>query len=53
MPGTGNSFLCTTHDYTEGPPREVVVCVDMKDTHGNLVVHADIKMYVSPRKNAG
>ena len=41
---------CTTSDIADGPARDVVVCVDMRDTHGNLVVHADINMYVSPRK---
>jgi acyl-coenzyme A thioesterase PaaI-like protein len=42
----------TTTDFDEGPARDVVVAVDMKDTHGNVVVHADINMYVSPRKKA-
>ena len=41
---------CTTGDFGEGPARDVIVSVDMKDTEGNLVVHADINMYVSPRK---
>lgn len=41
---------CTTSDLAEGPARDVIVNVDMKDTNGNLVVHADINMYVSPRK---
>ena len=41
---------CTTSDIADGPARDVVVCVDMRDTHGNLVVHADINTYVSPRK---
>ena len=41
---------CTANDIAEGPPRDVVVDVDIKDTHGNLVVLADITMYVSPRK---
>lgn len=41
---------CTTSDLAEGPARDGIVNVDMKDTNGNLVVHADINMYVSPRK---
>ena len=41
---------CTTSDIAEGPARDVSVSVDMKDTNGNLVVHADINMYVSPRR---
>ena len=40
----------TATDLDEGAAREVVVNVDMKDAHGNIVVHADINMYVSPRK---
>ena len=43
---------CCATDIVEGPARDVIVSVDMKDTHGNLVVHADINMYVSPRKHA-
>ena len=41
---------CTTTDIAEGPGRDVVVNVDMRDTQGNLVVHANINMYMSPRK---
>ena len=41
---------CTATDIVEGPARDVIVSVDMKDADGNLVVHADINMYVSPRK---
>lgn len=40
----------TATDLAEGPAREVPVNVDMKDTHGNVVAHAEISMYVSPRK---
>ena len=43
---------CTANDFAEGPARDVIVSVDMKDTNGNVVVHADINMYVSPRKKA-
>lgn len=42
----------TATGLTEGPARDVVVAVDMKDANGNVVVHADITMYVSPRKKA-
>ena len=41
---------CTTDDFHDGPARDVIVSVDMKDTRGVVVVHADINMYVSPRK---
>lgn len=41
---------CIAGDIAEGPARDVIVSVDMKDTNGNVVVHADINMYVSPRK---
>ena len=43
---------CTVGDFGEGLARDMIVRVDMKDTQGNLVVHADIIMYVSPRKKA-
>jgi acyl-coenzyme A thioesterase PaaI-like protein len=36
----------------EGRAQNVVVPVDVTDTHGTRVVHADITMYVSPRKSA-
>ena len=42
----------TAKDLTEGPARDLIVNVDIKDTHGNIVVHADITMYVSPRKKS-
>lgn len=41
---------CVATDIAEGPARDVIVSVDMKDADGKLVVHADINMYVSPRK---
>lgn len=44
--------ICVANDIAEGPARDVVVAVDMKDTNGNVVVHADITMYVSPKKKA-
>ncbi|MEQ1516349.1 MAG: hotdog fold domain-containing protein [Usitatibacteraceae bacterium] len=44
---------CTASDLDEGPARDVVVNVDVKDTRGNIVVHADITMYVSPRPTKG
>ncbi len=42
----------TADDLAAGPAREVPVSVDMRDAHGTVVVHADITMYVSPRKTA-
>ena len=41
---------CIAADLGDGPPRDVIVSVDVKDTGGNIVVHADITMYISPRK---
>ena len=41
---------CTASDIVEGPARDVLVDVEMKDRHGILVVHAKINMYVNPRK---
>ncbi len=40
----------TATDLHEGPARDVAVNVELKDANGNIVVHADINMYVSPRK---
>ena len=39
-------------DIAEGPARDVVVSVDVKDAAGDVVAHADINMYVSPKKKA-
>jgi acyl-coenzyme A thioesterase PaaI-like protein len=36
-------------DLADDESREVVVPVDVLDTHGTAVVHADITMWVSPR----
>ncbi|MDX1500237.1 MAG: hotdog fold domain-containing protein [Woeseiaceae bacterium] len=38
-------------EITEGEAQDVVVSVDVTDAGGNVVVHADITMYVSPRKD--
>jgi acyl-coenzyme A thioesterase PaaI-like protein len=47
---TDLTAVASTSDYGEGPARDVVVAVDIKDLAGNVVVHADIAMYVSPKK---
>ncbi len=39
-----------TDDIADGPARDVIIGCDIKDTEGNIVCHADIAMYVSPRK---
>ena len=44
---------CMTDDIADGPARDVIVKCDIKDTMGNIVCHADIAMYVSPRKVGG
>ncbi len=43
---------CTASDIADGPARDVVVGVDIKDAQGQIVTHADIAMYISPRKGA-
>ena len=35
----------------EGVAQDIAVAVDVTDSHGRRVVHADITMYVSPRKS--
>ena len=47
---TGLTAEAAANGLVAGPARDVVVGVDMKDAQGNLVVHADITMYVSPKK---
>jgi acyl-coenzyme A thioesterase PaaI-like protein len=42
---------CTAADFADGPARESIVSVDVKDRHGNTVCHADVIMWVSPRKS--
>ncbi len=42
--------IAKVNDYAEGPARDVVVAVDIQDVRGQVVVHADIAMYVSPKK---
>jgi acyl-coenzyme A thioesterase PaaI-like protein len=41
---------CVAEDIADGPARDVIVKCDIKDTGGNIVCHADIAMYISPRK---
>ncbi len=48
---SGLAAECTANDIAEGPARDVVVSVDIKDQAGDVVAHADISMYVSPRKS--
>lgn len=43
---------CTAADFGDGPARDVIVSVDVRDRSGSIVVHADITMYISPRKKA-
>jgi len=43
---------CSADDIADGPARDVTVNVDIKDASGEVVSHADIFMYVSPRKRA-
>lgn len=41
---------CVAEDIADGPARDVIVKCDIKDSGGNIVCHADITMYVSPKK---
>jgi acyl-coenzyme A thioesterase PaaI-like protein len=41
---------CVAEDIADGPARDVIVKCDIKDSAGNIVCHADITMYVSPKK---
>jgi acyl-coenzyme A thioesterase PaaI-like protein len=41
---------CIADDIADGPARDVIVKCDIKDAAGNIVCHADIAIYVSPRK---
>ncbi len=41
---------CVAHDIDDGPARDVIVTCDIKDAEGNIVCHADVAMYISPRK---
>jgi acyl-coenzyme A thioesterase PaaI-like protein len=43
---------CVAEDIADGPARDVIVKCDVKDTDGNIVCHADIAMYISPRKKS-
>ncbi len=43
---------CAANDIAEGPARDVIVNVDLKDRGGNTVARAEIAMYVSPKKKA-
>ncbi|MBL0121277.1 MAG: DUF4442 domain-containing protein [Betaproteobacteria bacterium] len=49
---TGLTAECTASDVGEGPARDVMVSVNLADAGGNIVAHADITMYVCPRKQA-
>jgi acyl-coenzyme A thioesterase PaaI-like protein len=41
---------CVAEDIADGPARDVIVKCDVKDADGSIVCHADIAMYISPRK---
>ena len=41
---------CIAADIADGLARDVIVKCDIRDTADNIVCHADIAMYVSPRK---
>jgi acyl-coenzyme A thioesterase PaaI-like protein len=50
---TGVTATGTFPKIPEGRAQDVVVPVDVVDEAGTVVVHADITMYVSPRKLSG
>jgi acyl-coenzyme A thioesterase PaaI-like protein len=49
---SGLTAECSAADIAEGPAREVVVTVDVKNRDGISVARAGITMYVSPKKTA-
>lgn len=42
--------FCVATDIVDGPARDVVVSVDIKDQKGDVVTKVEINMWVSPRK---
>ncbi len=50
---TDVEVVCTTADIGDGAAREVIVSADVRDRHGDVVCHADVIMWVSPRKRDG
>jgi acyl-coenzyme A thioesterase PaaI-like protein len=42
--------VADAESIADGPARDVIVKCDIKDSAGNVVCHADITMYVSPKK---
>jgi hypothetical protein len=42
---------CTAPDTADGESRESVVDIDIKDMHGISVCHAEVIMWVSPKKS--
>ena len=49
---TGVKAEATLQHVREGEKQDAVVSVDVSDDDGNVVVHADITMYVSPRSSS-
>ncbi len=47
---TSVEAFCVAMDIVDGPARDVVVCVDIKDQKGDVVTKVEINMWVSPRK---
>ncbi|QJR13927.1 hotdog fold domain-containing protein [Usitatibacter palustris] len=47
---TGVEATATTPEVVDGPARDVPVNVDVRDRAGQLVCHAVITMWVTPRK---
>ncbi len=50
---TDVEVVCTAADIGDGPARDVIVGADVRDRHGDVVCHADVIMWVSPRKRDG
>jgi hypothetical protein len=49
---TDVEVTCVADDIADGPAREVIVRADIRDRAGSVVCHADVVMWVSPRKSA-
>ncbi len=48
---TDVEVTCVADDIGDGPAREVIVRADVRDAAGVVVCHADVVMWVSPKKS--
>jgi acyl-coenzyme A thioesterase PaaI-like protein len=48
---TGVEVTCVADEFADGPAREIVVRADIRDLTGAIVCHADVLMWVSPKRS--